>query len=111
MVRMDPDKQTSKGTSQIQGQQAWARLTQRYLADLPQQLKGIRQCLNRGDLTELQHQAHRAKGTSATYRLDEIAQQFARLERLAQQDAVHDIAPLLDQLTTLVAETARRCKA
>ena len=108
MVRMEPDTEITQGTSQIQRQQAWARLTQRYLADLPQQLQAMRECLDRGDLVGLQQQAHRAKGTSGTYRLDQIARQLALLESLAQQDAVQDIPPLLDQLMALVAATEKR---
>lgn len=105
---MEPDTEITQGTSQIQRQQAWARLTQRYLADLPQQLQAMRECLDRGDLVGLQQQAHRAKGTSGTYRLDQIARQLALLESLAQQDAVQDIPPLLDQLMALVAATEKR---
>ena len=44
----------------------------------------------------------------ADNRLEKIAEHFAHLELLAQQAAVQDISPLLDQLTALVAKTAER---
>ena len=106
---MESDAKTEKTMSEIQRQQAWVKLTQRYLADLPQQLQAMRQCLDRGDLANLQRQAHRAKGTSGTYRLAKISEHFSRLESLALQDTVQDIPPLLDQLTALVAEATERC--
>jgi HPt (histidine-containing phosphotransfer) domain-containing protein len=105
---MERDTETTDDMSQVQRGQAWVELTQRYLADLPQQLRAMRECLDRGDLASLQQQAHRAKGTSGTYRLDKIAAQLAHLESLAQQDAVQDIPSLLDQLMALVAEAVRR---
>ena len=105
---MEPSPKTTVNQSQIQQQQAWVKLTQRYLADLPQQLQAMRQCLDRGDLADLQRQAHRAKGTSGTYRLAKISEHFSRLESLALQDTVQDIPPLLDQLTALVAEATER---
>jgi HPt (histidine-containing phosphotransfer) domain-containing protein len=106
---MEPSPKTTVNQSQIQQQQAWMKLTQRYLADLPQQLQAMRQCLDRGDLVNLQRQAHRAKGTSGTYRLAKIAEHFSRLESLVLQDTGQDIPPLLDQLTALVAEATERC--
>ena len=105
---MEPGAKTTKDMSPIKHQQAWAKLTQRYLADLPQQLQAMRQCLDRGDLANLKQQAHRATGTSGTYRLDKISGQFSRLESLAHQDATRDIPALLDQLTVLVAEATER---
>ena len=106
---MESDTNREKVISQTQHQQAWAKLTQRYLADLPQQILAMHLCLDQGDLAKLKQQAHRGKGTSATYRLDKISEQFSRLESLAHQDTMRDILPLLDQLTALVAEATERC--
>ncbi len=107
---MGSAKKTAEDRLQIQHRQGWVKLTQRYLADLPQQLQAMRECLDRGDLANLRQQAHRAKGTSGTYRLEKIAEQLARLENLAQQGAVQDIPLLLDQLAVLVAEAVVRCR-
>ena len=90
--------------TQTQRQQAWDELTQRYLADLREQLLAMRECLDRGDLAVLKQHAHRNKGTSGTYRLDKIAEIFAHLESLAHEDTMRDIPSLLDQLTALVVK-------
>ncbi len=105
-MESNPDRE--KARSQAQHRKAWAELTQCYLADLPEQLQAMRLCLAQGDLTNLKLQAHRAKGTSGTYRLKNISEQLARLESLALQGAVQDIAPLLDGLAALVAEATER---
>jgi HPt (histidine-containing phosphotransfer) domain-containing protein len=108
-AHMESETNREKDISQAQHQQAWVLLTQRYLADLPQQLQAIRHCLDRGDLESLQQLVHRAKGTSGTYRLEKIAEQLAHLENLAQGESVQDIPSLLDQLAALVAEATERC--
>ena len=106
---MEPDERTTKDMSHVRHRQAWVELTQRYLADLPRQLQAMRACLDRGDLAGLQQQAHRAKGTAGTYRLEKIAAQLARLEDRAHRDALQELPSLLDQLTALVAEDVKRC--
>ena len=105
---MESNTDREKARSQAQHRKAWEELTQSYLADLPEQLQAMRLCLAQGDLANLKLQAHRAKGTSGTYRLKNISEQLARLESLALQDAAQDIAPLLDRLATLVDEATER---
>ena len=107
---MIPGDKTAKEMSQSQHRQGWTQLTQRYLADLPTQLQAMRGCLDQGDLAHLQRQAHRAKGTSGTYRLKRIAGEFALLEDLARRGAARDIPPHLDQLAVLVGEAVERCR-
>ena len=107
---MIPGEKTEKEMSQCQHRQAWTKLTQRYLADLPKQLQAMRGCLDRGDLVQLQQQAHRAKGTSGTYRLERIAEEFALLEDLARRGAAREIPPHLDRLAVLVGEAESRCR-
>jgi HPt (histidine-containing phosphotransfer) domain-containing protein len=105
---MDSDANTEKAVSKAQREQARVELTQRYLADLPRQLQDMRRCLDQGDLATLQQQAHRVKGTSGTYGLDSIAEQFARVETLSHRDTVQAIPSLLDELTVLIAEATER---
>lgn len=105
---MEPNADKERAGSRDRRQRAWEELTRSYLADLPEQLQAIRLCLEQGDLAGLQQQAHRVKGTSGTYRLKEMSEQFALLEGLALQNAVQDIAPLIDRLEALVAETEER---
>ncbi len=107
---MIPGDKSAKEMSQSQHRQAWAKLTQCYLADLPKQLQAMRGCLDRGDLVQLQQQAHRAKGTSGTYRLERIAEEFALLEDLARRGATREIPPHLDRLAVLVGEAVSRCR-
>jgi HPt (histidine-containing phosphotransfer) domain-containing protein len=105
---MESDGKKERAMSHAQHEQAWVTLTQRYLADLPQQVEAMRRCLDQGDLATLRKQAHRAKGTSGTYRLAQISEQLARLETLTHQDTVQDIPSLLDQLTASIAEAIER---
>lgn len=81
-------------------QHTWEKLTTEYLRDLLLQLDGIRDMLEVKDYITIKRQAHRAKGTSATYRLDSISKNFARLEILADgQDS--------DAITNIINKTVR----
>jgi HPt (histidine-containing phosphotransfer) domain-containing protein len=101
---MEFEQETTKASPPKQRSQAMMTLTRRYLADLPLQLAAMRDAWLSGDMTGLQQQAHRAKGTSATYRLDRLAAQFSRLEELARSESPPELTPLLDQLAALVSE-------
>jgi HPt (histidine-containing phosphotransfer) domain-containing protein len=106
---MEPRPKPTINQATIQQQQAWVKLTLRYLADLPEQIAALGRCLDQGDLESLQQLAHRAKGTSGTYRLASLSEHFSHLENLAVQGDVQDIPPLLTQLSALVAEATERC--
>jgi len=103
---MESDQETTKASPPKQRSQAMVTLTRRYLADLPVQLAAMRDAWVSGDMTGLQQQAHRAKGTSATYRLNRLAAQFSRLEEMARSEPPPELTPLLDHLAALIAEAA-----
>ncbi|MFC1760826.1 Hpt domain-containing protein [Planctomycetota bacterium] len=84
--------------------QAWSHLTQRYVEDLPQQLETIRSCLDYDDFDGIVRHAHRAKGTSATYRLEKIAAQFSALEKAAQARQAQRVLESVIHLAELVAQ-------
>jgi hypothetical protein len=50
------------------------------------------------DYAGISRHAHRAKGTSATYRLASIAEGFARLEELVQSRDAQAIAGTVDRI-------------
>jgi HPt (histidine-containing phosphotransfer) domain-containing protein len=72
------------------------------LRDLPRQLDVVVRLLAEEDYNAIREHAHRMKGTSGTYRLDSIAEQLARLERLAVSQDVRQIAPLVDAIASQV---------
>jgi len=88
--------------------QAWAQLRSTYLRDLPRQLDGIRTILEIRDYAAIKKQAHRIKGTSGTYRLDNISKSAARLERLADSRNPNAIITTINKVMRLVEiETSR----
>ena len=62
------------------------RLTYDYLCDLLRQLDEATDMLNAGDPEGIRQLAHRVKGTSGTFGLVSIAEEFARLEEVAEDD-------------------------
>lgn len=87
--------------------QAWQQLTLDYLRDLPRQLEVVVRLLATEDYGAIRDHAHRMKGTSGTYRLNSIAEQLARLERLAVDQDRKQIAALVDAIITLVKREAK----
>lgn len=88
--------------------QAWARLAARYLRDLPRQLDGIRTTLKIKDYSAIKKQAHRIKGTSGTYRFEDIAKGAARLERLADTENAEAIVTTINKVMRLVELEAKK---
>lgn len=88
--------------SNLTRRQAWAHLTAEYLNDLPQQLDQIRTMLKLKDYAAIKKHAHRIKGTSATYRLDDIAQSADRLQCLADTKNPDAIDIIINKLVQLV---------
>jgi HPt (histidine-containing phosphotransfer) domain-containing protein len=91
-----------------QDDREWIQLTSKYLNDLPQQLDGIRTTLAVKDYAAIKKQAHRIKGTSATYRLERISQSVAELERLADSQNAEAIVSLIDKVRHLVDLEVKR---
>jgi HPt (histidine-containing phosphotransfer) domain-containing protein len=98
-----PDSRLNKQPqSEHNRQQTWEELTTEYLHDLLHQLDGIRDMLEVKDYTTIKHQAHRAKGTSATYRLNSISKNFAQLEILADSQNPDTITNTINEIMQLV---------
>jgi HPt (histidine-containing phosphotransfer) domain-containing protein len=98
-----PDSRLNKQPqSEHNRQQTWEELTTEYLHDLLHQLDGIRDMLEVKDYTSIKHQAHRAKGTSATYRLNSISKNFAQLEILADSQNPDSITNTINEIMQLV---------
>lgn len=91
--------------------EAWQQLTLQYLRDLPRQLDVVVRLLAKEDYRAIREHAHRMKGTSGTYRLDSIAEQLARLERLAVDQDAGQIAPLVDAIASQVEAAAKAIDA
>ena len=87
--------------------QRWEQLTLQYLRDLPRQLDVVIQLLVTKDYGAIKEHAHRMKGTSGTYQLNSIAEQFARLERLAGDQNDRRIAALVDAIALQVKRKAQ----
>ena len=97
------DSPAKKGPqSKTDCSQAWARLTAKYLHDLPQQLAAIRSILEAKDYAAIKKQAHRIKGTSGTYHLDTISESVAQLERLADSKNSEAIGATINEVMRLV---------
>ena len=76
----NPDLRSIKRSqSEHNRRQTWEKLTTEYLHDLLHQLDGIRDMLEAKDYAMIKHRSHRAKGTSATYRLNSISKNYAQL--------------------------------
>jgi len=91
-----------KPKSKLNIEQAWLQLTKKYLDDLPEQLEGIREILKTKDYATIKEQAHRIKGTSATYRLDSISKSIAQLERLAENQNSDAIVTAINKTKRLI---------
>ena len=99
----NPDSRSNKQPQPEQNrQQTWEKLTIEYLLDLLHQLDGIRDKLDVKDYTTIKHQAHRAKGTSATYRLSSISKNFAQIEILAENQNPESITNTINEIIRLV---------
>lgn len=98
-----PDSRSNKRLQpEHKRQQTWEELTTEYLYDLLHQLDGIRDMLEVKDYTTIKHQAHRAKGTSATYRLNSISKYFAQLEILVDSQNPDAITNTINEIMQLV---------
>ena len=94
--------------SNLTRRQAWAHLTAEYLNDLPQQLEQIRTMLKLKDYAAIKKNAHRIKGTSATYRLDDIAQSAAQLHSVSDTQNPNAIVAIINKLARLVEMHANK---
>lgn len=94
--------------SKPNGDQAWAKLTLKYLHNLPQQLDEIRAILDVKDYPTIRKHAHRIKGTSGTYRLETISQAAAKLERSANSRDPDAIITTINKVEQLVELTTSR---
>jgi HPt (histidine-containing phosphotransfer) domain-containing protein len=94
--------------SALARQQAWTKLTSKYLRDLPQQLDGIRTVLGIKDYDAIKKCAHRIKGTSGTYHLETISRSTAQLERLAETRNPDAIVDSIDKVRRLVELETKR---
>lgn len=88
--------------SKLARQQAWARLTAEYLNDLPRQIDRVRTMLKQKDYAAIKKHAHRIKGTSATYHLDDISKSAAQLQHIADTQNPNAIAAIISKLIQLV---------
>lgn len=83
--------------------QAWRQLTCDYLNDLRRQLDDdVTGWLVTADHVALQRFAHRAKGTSGTFGLAQIAEKFAQLEQAAADRPPEHLAGLVVTLQQLI---------
>jgi len=82
--------------------QSWEHLTVEYLNDLPRQLEEIKKMLEQKDYAAIKKDAHRIKGTSATYRLDDISKSAAQLQHIADTQKPKAVSALIDELARLV---------
>jgi len=99
----NPDSQSNKRAQPEQNrQQTWKRLTTEYLRDLRHQLVEIRDMLEAKDYAMIKRRSHRAKGTSATYRLNSISKTFAQLEVLADKKNPDAITNTINEIMQLV---------
>lgn len=94
--------------SELKGHSTWAQLIAEYLNDLPRQLDGIRGMLEEKDYAAIKHHAHRAKGTSGTYRLRSISKHFAQLEILAESQNPEAIFAAVNEIMRLVEAEIKR---
>lgn len=93
---------------ELNRQGIWMQLAVEYLHDLPRQLDGIRERVQKRDYPAIKHHAHRAKGTSATYRLNSISKNFAQLEFLAESQNPKGIVAVINEIMQLVESETKR---
>ena len=99
----NPDSRSNKRPQPEHNlQQTWEKLTTEYLHDLLHQLDGIRDMLEAKDYAMIKRRSHRAKGTSATYRLNSISKNFAQLEILADNQNPDAITNTINEIMQLV---------
>ena len=99
----NPDSRSNKQPQNEQNrQQTWEKLTIDYLKDLLFELDGIRDMLEVKDYSAIKFQAHRAKGTSSTYRLNSISKNFAQLEIWAESQNPDAINNTIKEIMRLV---------
>jgi HPt (histidine-containing phosphotransfer) domain-containing protein len=99
----NPDSRSNKRPQpEHNRQQTWEKLTTEYLHDLLHQLDGIRDMLEAKDYAMIKRRSHRAKGTSATYRLNSISKNFAQLEILADNQNPDAITNTINEIIQLV---------
>jgi HPt (histidine-containing phosphotransfer) domain-containing protein len=72
------------------------------LHDLLHQLDEIRDMLEAKDYAMIKRRSHRAKGTSATYRLNSISKNFAQLEILVDSQNPDAITNTINEIMQLV---------
>jgi signal transduction histidine kinase/CheY-like chemotaxis protein/HPt (histidine-containing phosphotransfer) domain-containing protein len=77
------------------------RVLQMWLDTAPAKLLAITEAAQASDAHRLARAAHDLKGGSGNVGLVQIADQLARIEQLAKQDRLGEIAPLLSQLPDL----------
>ena len=103
MYNENPDSRSNKRPQPEQNrQQTWEKLTTEYLHDLLHQLGRIRDMLEAKDYAMIKRRSHRAKGTSATYRLNLISKNFAQLEILADNQNPGAIPNTINEIIRLV---------
>ena len=88
--------------------QSWEHLTAEHLNDLPRQLDELKTMLKQKDYAAIKKHAHRIKGTSATYRLDDISQSAAQLQHIADTQKPKAVSALIDKLARLIQLQADR---
>jgi HPt (histidine-containing phosphotransfer) domain-containing protein len=88
--------------------QTWEHLTAEYLNDLPRQLDDLKTMLKEKDYAAIKKHAHRIKGTSATYRLDDISESAAQLQHTADAQKPKAVSDIIDELGRLVQFRAGR---
>ena len=88
--------------------QTWEHLTAEYLNDLPRQIDELKKILKKKDYATIKKHAHRIKGTSATYRLDDISESAAQLQRTADTQKPKAVSDIIDELGRLVQLHAGR---
>ncbi|MHC4737749.1 MAG: Hpt domain-containing protein [Planctomycetota bacterium] len=88
--------------------QSWEYLTADYLNDLPRQLDELKTMLKQKDFAAIKKHAHRIKGTSATYRLDDISKSATQLQHIADTQKPKAVSAVIDELARLVQLQAGR---
>jgi HPt (histidine-containing phosphotransfer) domain-containing protein len=80
----------------------WTNLRAEYIDDLPSQLKAIRAILEIKDYDKIKRHAHRIKGTSGTYGLENIAKHASELEKSAETQDSETVAAAINNLTSSI---------
>jgi len=114
MAKINENAETQVGGEQrggIDREREWMPLTLKYLRALPEQLEEIMVILKRKDYTTIKKHAHRIKGTSSTYRLDDISKSVTHLEQLAESGNEDAMASVIIKLQSLVDREISRVDA